>query len=265
MGTDWEPRSARSLAVLVQSTKFFLTSEWIKSLENSPSEKSFEASRALWMYRVLAGPPRNTRSSSIRKSSSPHGLSIGQVERAACQQQHQRGRQLHRRRRASRSTCSRWHSTSSVQDIENTVVKTANGTAIRIKDIATVVARAEDSVGTNRQGHSSATTADRRQSGHGGRHCAAAERRRLRSGPAGIHDEVKQTKTGFCPRACKIVPFLDRSDLVKFTVDDRGAQPDRGHDSGFDHSLSFLGNVRGAIIVALTIPFALLFAAICLT
>jgi len=31
-----------------------------------------------------------------------------------------------------------------------------------------------------------------------------------------------------------------------------------------DHSVCFSGNVRGAFIVALTIPFALLFASVCL-
>ena len=62
----------------------------------------------------------------------------------------------------------------------------------------------------------------------------------------------------------KVVPFLDRSDLVHFTT------------TRCEHNLTegiilvavilflFLGNLRGALIVALTIPFSLLFASICL-
>jgi cobalt-zinc-cadmium resistance protein CzcA len=62
----------------------------------------------------------------------------------------------------------------------------------------------------------------------------------------------------------KIVPFLDRSDLVKFTVETVEHNLTAGVVLVSIILFLFLGNVRGAIIVALTIPFALLFAAICL-
>ena len=42
-----------------------------------------------------------------------------------------------------------------VADIEKTVLKTQNGTALRVKDIAVVDAGAEDSPGADRKGHSS--------------------------------------------------------------------------------------------------------------
>src|SRR5207302_6542594 len=66
------------------------------------------------------------------------------------------------------------------------------------------------------------------------------------------------------PPGVKVVPFLDRSNLLELTT------------QAVLHNLTegillvalilflFLGNARGALIVALTIPFSLLFAAICL-
>jgi len=62
----------------------------------------------------------------------------------------------------------------------------------------------------------------------------------------------------------KIVPFLDRSDLVKFTVETVERNLTAGILLVSIILFLFLGNARGAIVVALTIPFALLFASICL-
>jgi cobalt-zinc-cadmium resistance protein CzcA len=60
------------------------------------------------------------------------------------------------------------------------------------------------------------------------------------------------------------MPFLDRSDLVKFTVKTVETNLTAGMILVSIILFLFLGNVRGAVVVALTIPFALLFAAICL-
>jgi cobalt-zinc-cadmium resistance protein CzcA len=62
----------------------------------------------------------------------------------------------------------------------------------------------------------------------------------------------------------KVVPFLDRSKLVAFTVKTVEDNLSAGMILVSVILLLFLGNVRGAIVVALTIPFALMFAAICL-
>jgi cobalt-zinc-cadmium resistance protein CzcA len=62
----------------------------------------------------------------------------------------------------------------------------------------------------------------------------------------------------------KIVPFLDRSKLVSYTVETVEHNLTMGMILVVIVLFLFLGNVRGAIIVALTIPVALLFASICL-
>jgi cobalt-zinc-cadmium resistance protein CzcA len=80
----------------------------------------------------------------------------------------------------------------------------------------------------------------------------------------GIHAEVKKLNNGILPKGVKIVPFLDRSALVSYTVETVEHNLTAGMLLVSIILFLFLGNVRGAIIVALTIPFALLFASICL-
>jgi cobalt-zinc-cadmium resistance protein CzcA len=62
----------------------------------------------------------------------------------------------------------------------------------------------------------------------------------------------------------KVVPFIDRSDLVHFTTHTVLHNLTEGMILVSLILLLFLGNVRGALIVAATIPFSLLFASICL-
>ena len=60
------------------------------------------------------------------------------------------------------------------------------------------------------------------------------------------------------------MPFLDRSDLVHYTTHTVLHNLTEGILLVSIILFFFLGNVRGAFIVALTIPFSLLFASICL-
>ena len=81
---------------------------------------------------------------------------------------------------------------------------------------------------------------------------------------AGIHAKVKELNERILPPGVKVVPFIDRSDLVHFTTHTVLHNLTEGMILVVIILFLFLGNVRGAIIVALTIPFALLFAATCL-
>ena len=62
------------------------------------------------------------------------------------------------------------------------------------------------------------------------------------------------------PKGVKVVPFLDRSDLVHFTTHTVLHNLTEGIILVAIVLFLFLGNARGALIVALTIPFSLLFA-----
>ena len=66
------------------------------------------------------------------------------------------------------------------------------------------------------------------------------------------------------PPGVKIVPYLDRSDLVTYTTHTVLHNLGEGIILVVIVLFLFLGNIRSALIVALTIPFSLLFASILL-
>ncbi len=80
----------------------------------------------------------------------------------------------------------------------------------------------------------------------------------------GIQRKVQELNDQILPQGVKIVPFLDRSELLHFTTHTVLHNLTEGIILVVIILFLFLGNVRGAIIVALTIPFSLLFASICL-
>jgi cobalt-zinc-cadmium resistance protein CzcA len=79
-----------------------------------------------------------------------------------------------------------------------------------------------------------------------------------------IHAKVEELNHGILPHGVTVVPFLDRSDLVHYTTHTVLHNLTEGIVLVVVILFLFLGNARGALIVALTIPFSLLFAATCL-
>jgi cobalt-zinc-cadmium resistance protein CzcA len=152
----------------------------------------------------------------------------------------------------------------SVQDIENTVLTTKNGTALRVKDIADV-----QQGPMIRLGHMA--RANHMADGHivdepdviqGG----VLMRKGAEEQPTldAIHKKVEELNNGILPAGVKIIPMLDRSDLLHFTLHTVMHNLAEGMILVTAILLLFLLNARAAFIVALTIPFSLLFASICL-
>jgi cobalt-zinc-cadmium resistance protein CzcA len=79
-----------------------------------------------------------------------------------------------------------------------------------------------------------------------------------------IHKKVDELNNRILPEGVKVVPMLDRSDLLHYTLHTVLHNLTEGMILVTVILLLFLLNVRSALIVALTIPFALLFASICL-
>ena len=79
-----------------------------------------------------------------------------------------------------------------------------------------------------------------------------------------LHDKVREINKSILPRGVQMVPFIDRSDLLHFTTHTVMHNLTEGMVLVAIILFLFLGNVRGAFIVVLTIPFSLLFAATCL-
>jgi cobalt-zinc-cadmium resistance protein CzcA len=81
---------------------------------------------------------------------------------------------------------------------------------------------------------------------------------------AAIHKKVDELNNGILPPGVKVVPMLDRSDLLHFTTHTVLHNLTEGMILVTIILFLFLGNARAAFIVAVTIPFSLLFASICL-
>jgi cobalt-zinc-cadmium resistance protein CzcA len=153
---------------------------------------------------------------------------------------------------------------TSVQDIENTVVKAQNGAPLRIRDLGTVTEGPRIRLGQIGK-------ALRRDDGKIVDNADVVEGVvLLRKGANAdtviedIHAKVKELNERILPQGVQIVPFLDRSDLVRYTTHTVLHNLTEGILLVSVVLFFFLGNVRGAFIVALTIPFSLLFASICL-
>jgi len=151
-----------------------------------------------------------------------------------------------------------------VQQIEDTLIKAASGTPIRIKDIAEV-----DQGPKIRLGQISKTTKDangRLIDNEDVVEGSVLLRKGADADPVlkSIEAKVKEINDHILPKGVRVVPFLDRSDLVHLTTHTVLHNLTEGIVLVSIILLFFLGNVRGAIIVAITIPFALLFASICL-
>jgi cobalt-zinc-cadmium resistance protein CzcA len=156
-----------------------------------------------------------------------------------------------------------------VHDIEETVISTKGGTPIRVKDIAVVAQGPKIRLGRNGKAiHKvNGQILDNDDVVEGIillRKGADAD-----STLVGIHEKVNELNgtpghPGLLPPGVTLVPFLDRSDLVHFTTKTVLHNLQDGIILVAIILFAFLGNIRGALIVAMTIPFSLLFASTCL-
>jgi cobalt-zinc-cadmium resistance protein CzcA len=149
-----------------------------------------------------------------------------------------------------------------VQDIEQTVIKTQNGTALRVKDIAEVVQGPKIRLGhMARANHmEDGRIIDEPDVIQG----AVLLRKGAEEQPTldAIHKKVEELNNGLLPPGVKVVPMLDRSDLLRYTLHTVMHNLVEGMILVVVILFLFLGNARAAFIVALTIPFSLLFASI---
>src|SRR6516164_2224373 len=80
----------------------------------------------------------------------------------------------------------------------------------------------------------------------------------------GVEAKTEELNKLILPPDVKVVPFYDRSELVKLTTDTVEANLLRGMALVFIVLIFFLVSIRAAVIVALTVPLSLLFAFIVL-
>jgi heavy metal efflux system protein len=151
-----------------------------------------------------------------------------------------------------------------IRDIGNTVVTTKGGTPIRIRDLGVVeqgpMIRLGQFGDIYQRVDGKLVNDDDVVSG------IIALQKGADAQPTldGIDKMVDELNTRILPKGVSLHPFIDRSNLLHLTTHTVLHNLTEGIVLVVIILLLLLGNVRGALIVALTIPFSLLFAAICL-
>ena len=262
MGTDWSPVGQIYFFTLKSTNPNYDVMD-LKSIEDWVIEKNFKAVPNVVDVASFGGPTREYQVRVDPNKLIAYGMSLAQVEQQLTNNNTNAGgsfieaglQQLNIREVGL---------VRNVRDIENTVLLTKNGTPLRMKDIAEVsqgpkirlgqfgrAIHREDGVVVDNDDVCSGIVLLRKG--------ADAE-----TALKGIHEKVEQLNNFLLPPGVKVVPFLDRSDLLHYTTHTVLKNLTEGIVLVIVILFLFLGNVRGAVIVALTIPFSLLFAATCL-
>jgi len=272
MGTDWSP-VGQIFWYTVESTNPAYDVMERKAIEDWSLEKAFKSVPGVVDVSSFGGPTKEYQIALDPEKLVAYGLSISQVEQQIASNNTNGGGSFIEEGQQQVNVQALGLYTS-VRDIEDTVVKTQNGAPVRIKNIATVTQGAKIRLGQIGKSWKPYTVVDGKK---------VYDDRKVADDPdtvegivllqkgddadpalAGIHEEVDKLNHGILPTGVNVVPFLDRSDLVKYTVTTVERNLSAGMILVAIILFLFLGNVRGAIIVSLTIPFALMFAAICL-
>lgn len=295
IGTDWSP-VGQIYWYTLRSTNPLYDNMDLKSLEDWTIEKQLKSVPGVVDVSSFGGMTREYQVRVDPDKLVAYGLSVAQVEQQLAANNINAGgsfieqgqQQINVREVGLYRT---------VKDIEDTVLKTQSGTALRIRDIATVVQGPKIRLGQIGKAcrfggapapkeENSSTRVDpciAQSDQQGSPKVIHREDGKivddgdvvegivaLQKGQdsefalEGIHKKVDELNNRILPPGVKIVPFLDRSDLLHYTTHTVLHNLTEGIILVVIILFLFLGNVRGALIVSLTIPFALLFASICL-
>ncbi|MGB7844925.1 MAG: CusA/CzcA family heavy metal efflux RND transporter [Candidatus Acidiferrum sp.] len=262
MGTDWSPVGQIYFFTLKSTNPSHDVME-LKSIEDWVVEKNLKAIPDIVDVASFGGPTREYQVRVDPNKLIAYGLSLAQVEQQLTNNNANAGgsfieaglQQINIREVGL---------VRNVQDIENTVIIMKTGTPLRVKDIAVVAQGPKIRLGQFARAihHEDGKIIDNDD--------VVSGIVLLRKGAnadealAGIHAKVKELNDHILPPGVKVVPFIDRSDLVRYTTHTVLHNLTEGIILVVIVLFLFLGNVRGAFIVALTVPFALLFAATCL-
>jgi len=262
MGTDWSPVGQIYWYTLKSSNPKYDLME-LKSIEDWTLEKQFKSVLNVVDVVSFGGTTREYQVRVDPTKLVSFGLSIGQVEQQLANNNVNAGGSFVEAGLQQINVRAVGLFTN-VDDIAGTVIKAQNGTPIRVKDIASVTQAPRIRLGQiGRAIHrADGTVLDNQDVVEGIvllRKGANADETLV-----AIHEKVRQLNDQILPPGVKVAPFLDRSDLVHLTTHTVLHNLTEGVLLVSVILFFFLGNFRGAVIVALTIPFSLLFASICL-
>ncbi len=262
MGTDWSP-VGQIYWYTLESTNPAYDSMGLKSIEDWTLEKDFRTVDGVVDVSSFGGKTREYQVILNPNKLVAYGLTIAQVKAALAANNTNAGGSFIQQG-AQQINVREVGLFTDVNDIALVPLKAQNGTALRIRDIATVVQGPKIRLGqigkTIRRIDGKLADNDDAVEGIVLLHKGANSDETLE----GIHAKVDDLNRHVLPKGVKIVPFLDRSDLLHLTTHTVLHNLTEGIVLVVIILFLFLGNLRGAFIVALTIPFALLFASICL-
>jgi cobalt-zinc-cadmium resistance protein CzcA len=262
MGTDWSPVGQIYFFTLHSTNPKYDPME-LKSIEDWVIEKNFKAVPDIVDVSSFGGPTREYQVRVDPNKLVAYGLSLAQVEQQLTNNNANAGGSFIQEGLQQINVRS-VGLVDHVHDIEQTVITAKNGTPLRVKDIAVVSQGPKIRLGQFSRAihHEDGKIIDNDDVVSGIvllRKGAAAD-----SALQGIHKKVEELNNHILPPGVKVVPFIDRSDLVHFTSHTVLHNLTEGMILVSIILFLFLGNIRGALIVAATIPFSLLFASICL-
>jgi cobalt-zinc-cadmium resistance protein CzcA len=262
MGTDWSPAGQIYFFTLKNTNPQYDVMD-LKSIEDWVVEKNLKAVPDIVDVNTFGGPTREYQVRVDPNKLISYGLSLSQVEQQLTNNNTNAGgsfveaglQQINVREVGL---------VHDIHDIENTVLTTKSGTPLRVKDIAVVEQGPKIRLGqfarTIRRDDGKLIDNSDVVSGIAPMRKGAEAESALKA----LEAKVKEMNDHILPPGVKIVPFLDRSELIHFTTHTVLHNLTEGFILVTLVLLLFLGNIRGALIVALTIPFSLLFASICL-
>src|SRR5271170_5970278 len=263
MGTDWSPVGQIYFFTLQSRNPKYDVME-LKSLEDWVIEKNFKSVPNVVDVASFGGPTREYQVRIDPDKLIAYGLSISQVEQQLANNNANAGGSFIEAG-LQQVDVREVGMVDNVRDIAGTVIKTQNGTPLHIADIATIAQGPKIRLGQFGR-------AIRREDGK------ILDNEDVVSGIVlmrkgadsdttlkGIHAKVEELNNFILPTGVKVVPFIDRSELVEFTTHTVLHNLTEGIILVVIILFLFLGNTRAALIVAVTIPFSLLFASICLS
>jgi heavy metal efflux system protein len=262
MGSDYSP-AGQIYFYTLQSTNPAYDAMELKSLEDWVVEKNFKSVPDIVDVNSFGGPTREYQVRLDPNKLVAYGLSLSQVEQQLTNNNANGGGSFIQQG-LQQVNVREVGLVDHVRDIDQTVIFAKNGTPIHMRDIAVVEQGPKIRLGQ-------VARAYHREDGRIVDDADAVEGIVLlrKGAPAddalkGIHAKVGELNKYILPPGVKIVPFIDRSDLVRYTSHTVLRNLTEGMILVSIILFLFLGNVRGALIVAATIPFSLLFASICL-
>jgi heavy metal efflux system protein len=262
MGTDWSPVGQIYFFTLRSTNPAYDPME-LKSLEDWVVEKNFKSVPNIVDVASFGGPTREYQVRVDPNKLVAYGLSLAQIEQQLTNNNANAGGSFIQEGLQQINVRS-VGLVDRVQDIEHTVIMAKNGTPLRVEDIAVVAQGPKIRLGQF------AKAIHREDGKIIDNDDVVSGIVLLRKGAVadaalqGIHAKVEELNNHILPPGVKIIPFIDRSDLVHFTSHTVLHNLTEGMILVSIVLFLFLGNIRGAFIVAATIPFSLLFASICL-